>query len=279
VIGSLADIRVVTLAVNIPGPAAAARLAALGATVVKIEPPGGDPLALASPEWYQTLHQQIEVTTLDLKSSQGQGALRQLLSYSDILLTATRPASFGRLGLERATLARLFPRLCHVAIVGYAAPAHNKAGHDLTYQAAVGLARPPGLPATVVADLAGAERAVSAALALLLARERGQGAGYVEVALDEVAADFAAPRRFGLTAPGGLLGGGLPGYRFYPARQGWVAVAALEPHFQQRLAAALELDGLQPDALASAFATRPAVEWERWAEERDLPLVAVQGFE
>jgi crotonobetainyl-CoA:carnitine CoA-transferase CaiB-like acyl-CoA transferase len=235
----LDDFRVVSLAVNIPGPVAAARL----------------------------------------KTAAGQGELRALLAQADILLTASRPASFGRLGLERASLRSAFPRLAHVAIVGHGPPEQNKPGHDLTYQAAAGLVRPPTLPRTVMVDLAGAERAVSAALQLLLERERGRGGGYLEVALDEVAADFAAPLRHGLTTTGGALGGGLAGYGLglYPTSDGWLAAAALEPHFRRRLADELALDDLSHEALAAAFAHRPAAEWEQWASERDLPLVAVSG--
>ena len=47
--------QVLTLAVNVPGPAATARLCKLGATVIKVEPPEGDPLAQANPDWYEAL--------------------------------------------------------------------------------------------------------------------------------------------------------------------------------------------------------------------------------
>ncbi|HEX7239129.1 MAG TPA: CoA transferase, partial [Longimicrobiaceae bacterium] len=133
----------------------------------------------------------------------------------------------------------------------------------------------PRLPRTLVADLAGAEQAVSAALSLLLARERGQGSGHMEVALSDAADSFAAPFRHGLTAPHGLLGGGNPAYRIYEARRGWVALAALEPHFMERLRAELELPVVLEAGLERAFRTRTAEEWEAWATERDIPLVAV----
>jgi crotonobetainyl-CoA:carnitine CoA-transferase CaiB-like acyl-CoA transferase len=168
-----------------------------------------------------------------------------------------------------------YPRLCQVAIVGYPAPDENKAGHDLTYQATLGLVEPPHLPRTLLADLGGAERAVQAALGLLLARERGQGASYMEVTLAEAAGALAAPWRYGLTRPGGALGGGLPGYGLYRAREGWVAVAALEPHFLERLGQTLGLMVVTAESLADALGQRPAGEWERWAAEHDLPIVAV----
>ncbi|QIA28149.1 CoA transferase [Thermaerobacter sp. PB12/4term] len=235
--------RVVNLAVNVPGPVAAARLQALGATVCKVEPPGGDPLATAAPAWYRSLTAGQEVRRLDLKSAAGREELYRLLAGADLLLTAQRPSALTRLGLSPAELGRRFPHLAHVAIVGYPAPRQEEPGHDLTYLAEAGLLDPPALPRTLLADLAGAERAVAAALALLLARQRGLPLHPVEVSLAEAASALAEPLRHGLTAPGGLLGGGLPFYRCYPAREGWVAVAALEPHFAQRLLAELLEDG------------------------------------
>ena len=135
---------------------------------------------------------------------------------------------------------------------------------------------PPDLPRTLVADLGGAELATTAALALLLARERGGEAGYAEVALADAASAFAAPLRHGATAPGGSLGGGSPSYGLYPTEEGWLAVAALEPHFRGRLAEELGLDELTHEALADAFRARSAQDWEAWARERDLPLGAVR---
>ena len=217
--------------------------------------------------------------TLDLKQAADRARLDELLEPADLLLTSSRPAALGRLGLAWPELHAQFPRLCQVAIVGYPAPDQNRPGHDLTYAAAHGLVVPPDLPRTLVADLGGAELATTAAVALLLARERGGEAGYAEVALADAAAAFAAPLRHGATVPGGPLGGGSPSYGLYPAADGWLAVAALEPHFQQRLARELGLDELTHDALTTAFGARNAEDWEAWGREHDLPLSAVSSRE
>ena len=174
---ALEDIRILTLALNVPGPVAIARLRDLGAAIVKIEPPGGDPLAAASPEWYASLHDGVEVRRVDLKTAEGSAHLASILVESDLLLTAQRPAALKRLGLAWPTLAESYPQLNQVAIVGYLAPDENKAGHDLTYLAELGLLEPPKLPLTLSADLTGAEMAVSSALALLLAGERSRSSG------------------------------------------------------------------------------------------------------
>jgi crotonobetainyl-CoA:carnitine CoA-transferase CaiB-like acyl-CoA transferase len=125
-----------------------------------------------------------------------------------------------------------------------------------------------------MADLAAAERAVSTALALLLARGRDAIGRTATVALASVAEDFAAPLRHGLTAAGGVLGGGSAVYGLYRASDGWIALAALEPQFARRLAAELYV-ALDRPSLEPVFARRTAAEWEAWARDRDLPIAAL----
>ena len=117
---------------------------------------------------------------------------------------------------------------------------------------------------------------MSAALSLLFARERGRGAGYEQVALSEAARSFAGPLHQGLTTPDGDLGGGFPGYGLYRVRDGHVALATLEPHFWKRLLQELGVEGESHQDLEQIFETRSAEQWEEWAIERDLPLVAVR---
>ena len=271
----LRGIRVVSLAVNLPGPLTAARYTALGAAVTKVVPPTGDPLAWVSPAWHDALQAGQEVVSLDLKSPGGQTKLGELLAGADALLTSTRPAALARLGLDWPSLSARYPRLCHVAIVGYPAPDEDRAGHDLTYQASAGLLEPPRFPRIPLADYAGSERAVTALFALLWARARtGRGERSV-VSLAEALAPYADALRYGLLAPGTLLGGGSPLYGLYRAASGWVALAALEPHFAEKLARGLDLADLTGESLAQAFLARPAREWEAWAAEQDIPLAAV----
>jgi crotonobetainyl-CoA:carnitine CoA-transferase CaiB-like acyl-CoA transferase len=268
---------VVSLAINIPGPVAAARLKNLGASIVKIEPPSGDMMAWGSPGWYEVLNRGIEVLTLDLKRAEGNEKLAAYLSHSDLLLTSTRPEALERLGLGWTVLSEKYPELCQVAIIGYPPPDENKAGHDLTYQAGLGLVRPPHMPLTTLADIAGAERAVQAALGLLLARERGLGTGYEAVSLAEAANLYAEPLRRGITSAGGTLAGGFAGYGLYQTQDGWIAVGALEPHFLQRLMSELGITEMSYEAFGDAFGEQTAEYWEQWAAEKDIPLVKVKG--
>jgi alpha-methylacyl-CoA racemase len=273
----LLGIRVVTMAVNVPGPAACARMVALGAHVQKIEPPSGDPLAGQSPAWYAELSAGQQVARVDLKSASGRADMQSRLADCDIFLTSHRPSALARLGLDWETLHARHPRLCQVAITGFPPPDEEVAGHDLTYLAAEGLLAPPAMPRTLMADLAGADQAVNAAMGLLLQRHRAGGSGYVAVPLSEAARWFSQPYRHGMTRPGGQLSGVFAGYNVYPARSGWVAVAALEPHFWAALMREAGRDDAEPAHLAAFFATRDAAEWEAWALARDLPITALRG--
>ena len=270
----LAGIRIVTIAFNLPGPAAARRLVGLGASVTKVEPPAGDPMSAYHAEWYAMLARGQDVRRIDLKEPAGRSALGGLLEDADALLTSSRPSALARLDLGWPELSARHPRLVQVAITGYPAPDAERAGHDLTYLASEGLLAPPAMPLTLIADLAGAERAVSAVLALLYARERSGTTGYMEVSLGEVARDLAEPLRMGITNPGAVLGGGFPGYGLYRAFDGWVAVAALEPHF---LAALEQEAGTSTEAMAATFAKHSTQHWEARGRELNIPMVAVKS--
>lgn len=269
----LEGIRMLNLAVNLPGPAAAQRLQRLGATVTKVEPLTGDPMELYHAQWYRDMAEGHTVVRLDLKAAEGRARLDALLAETDLLISASRPAAMERLGLGWERLHRTYPRLCQVGITGFPAPRENEAGHDLTYQASLGMVTPPHMPRTLMADMAGAAQAVTAALALLLGRERGDKASYAEVPLSEAATEMTEPFRYGITAKGAILGGGIPEYNIYQASEGWVAVAALEPHFKKRLEVELGVSGIEQ--YQAAFASRSATQWQEWGQKLDIPITAV----
>lgn len=260
----LAGVRLLTLALNVPGPVAVARLVAEGASAVKVEPPAGDPLHQYSRAWYDALHAGIPVETVDLKAPAGRARLDGLLTASDVLLTSHRPSVLARLGLDVETLGARFPRLRRVDIVGDTRDP-DRPGHDVTYQFDAGLVD-VRLPSTLLADLAGAERTVSAVLLALA----GPPGTHRMVGLRDTVDDFAEPLRQGLTRDGGLLGGGLAAYGVYRASDGVVAVAALEPHFRARLYAVLQQPVDAP--LAATVAARSCADWEALAAAHDLPI-------
>jgi len=263
----LAGVRIVTIAQYVPGPLAVARLRKAGARVTKIEPPAGDPLLAVAPAWYAELHAGISVERLDLKSEPGKDRTSTLLRDADVFITSQRPSTLARLALDPDTLRERFPRFRILRILGSASDP-ERPGHDLTYQAQSGLLA-DAMPRTLAADVMASERAFAGTLTLL----RQPHGSMIDVGILESLDPLLAPLRHGVTTPGGPLGGAAPQYRLYPAKTGHIAVAALEPHFETRLYQ--ELDLPKASDPSSRFLERSAAEWDAWARDRDLPIVAV----
>lgn len=264
----LDGVRIVTIAQNVPGPLAAARLKQAGAHVTKVEPPAGDPFLAVSPAWHAEMHAGIPIERLDLKVESGHARIMALLPDADVFITSQRPSALTRLALDPNTLRSRCSRLRMLRIVGSVRDP-ERPGHDLTYQAQSGLLGDV-MPRTLAADVMASERAFAGALALL----RQPPGSVMDVGLVESLEPMVASLRHGLTTPGGTLGGGASRYRLYRARTGCVAVAALEPHFERRLYEQLDLP-MHSDP-SSRFLQRTAAEWDSWARERDLPIVAVR---
>jgi alpha-methylacyl-CoA racemase len=290
VLRPLKGVRILSLALNLPGPAALMRCQQMGATCVKLEPPAhpsappgtsGDPMGLYNRAAYDVLHHGVKVSCADLKTEKGQKALHRELAKTDVLLTSFRPSALKKLGLEWGSLHRLYPNLSVVAIVGAPGARAEEPGHDLTYLAENNLLTGLDLPPTLYADMGGSLMASEAVLQVRLHQlQKGKGTR-MEIALAEAAGYLALPRSWGLTAPGAAVGGGHAGYRLYPCKDGRVALAALEPHFAAALAAEV---GLQKSHIMAMFApeTHRAIatfllgktrdELDALAAAKDIPL-------
>jgi crotonobetainyl-CoA:carnitine CoA-transferase CaiB-like acyl-CoA transferase len=287
---ALMGVNILSLSLNLPGPAALLRLKRMGANCVKLEPPApanaaagvtGDPMSAYSRTAYDALHPGIRVQAVDLKTEPGQKVLASELANTDVLLTSFRPSALKKLGLDWASLHQDYPALSLVMIVGAPGAGAEAPGHDLTYLAENDLVTGLDLPATLYADMTGALMTVEAVLqAVLLQGKTGKG-DHFEVALSEAAAHLALPRGWGLTLPGTPIGGGHAGYQLYPCRDGRVALAALEPHFAKSLCAAAGLAWTTPavmmeaatqQAIAGFLARQSCRELEQLALAHDIPL-------
>ena len=282
----LKGVRILSLALNLPGPAALRRLADMGATCTKINPPAGDAMKAYTPAGYAMLHTGVRELTLDLKDPKGQAHLHKRLTSTDVLITSFRPSALSKLGLKWSALRKLYPQLSLIQIVGAPGPLAEVPGHDLTYQAEVGLVPGLQLPASLFADMGGALMASEATLQAVL-EQKNTGRGCLrEVALSEAAAWLALPRDWRMTTPDGPVGGAHCGYGLYPCKDGRVAVAALEPHFAQRLceAAGVKIthsikDLLKPtvaQAVARFFKRHSMAELTTLSQERDIPLLTMR---
>ena len=281
----LRDTRVLSLALNLPGPAALMRLAQMGAHCTKINPPSGDPMQHYTPSGYELLHTGVKQKTLDLKTAAGQAALHKLLAKTDLLLTSFRPSALTKLGLSWKTLHKQYPALSLIEVVGAPGLLAEIPGHDLTYQAEVGLVNGMDLPPSLFADMGGALMASEAALkALIGLKTTGKGSRH-EVALSDAAAWLALPRQLRMTTPEGAVGGAHAGYRIYACKNGRVALAALEPHFAVSLceAAGIKLahpvkDLFKPatrHALEAFLANQTRAQLDKLALAKDIPLMTL----
>lgn len=265
----LAGVRILDLSQYLPGPAAMLMLAQLGAQVVKIEPPQGDPARhmgerrRRSSQVFVALQRGKNLLTLDLKQPEDKARLLQMAGEADALVEGFRPGVMERLGLGWETLRAGNPRLVLCSISGYGQQGlhRQRAGHDINYLGYAGVldqsidreGRPvlSGLP---VADLmGGAQTAVIGLLAALLAaRQTGRGS-HVDVSMTSAmfasnilaaaAANVSSANASGdgasnaqvstADAPGkGLLTGGAPCYNVYrTADARFMAVGALEHRY------------------------------------------------
>jgi crotonobetainyl-CoA:carnitine CoA-transferase CaiB-like acyl-CoA transferase len=281
----LRGLRVLSLALNLPGPAALMRLAQMGAHCTKVNPPAGDPMQHYTTRGYDLLHAGVKHKTLDLKTEAGQAALHKLLPHTDVLLTSFRPSALAKLGLGWKALHKQYPALSLIEVVGAPGPLAEIPGHDLTYQAEVGLVNGMDLPPSLFADMGGAVMASEATLkAVITLKTTGKGTHH-EVALSEAAAWLALPRQLGLTTPDGAVGGAHAGYRVYACKNGRVAVAALEPHFATRLCEAAGVTPAHPvkdlfkpatrQAIEAFFASQTRAQLDKLATAKDIPLLTL----
>lgn len=284
----LRGVRVLSLALNLPGPAALMRCARMGAQCTKLEPPpapghpSADPMGIYSPTAYAALHQGMRVAHVHLKTPEGQAALRDELTRTDVLITSFRPSALAKLGLSWEALQADYPRLSLIRIVGSAGARAEEPGHDLTYLADAGLVTGTDMPPTLYADMGGALMASEAVLQAMIERTHTGKGVCIEIALADAAAWLAQPRDWGLTTPDGDVGGHHAGYRIYPCADGRVAVAALEPHFAARLCAAAGLpasgeakvlrDPAVHEAVAAFLCTQTREQLDALAVAQDIPL-------
>ncbi|MEZ4235647.1 MAG: CaiB/BaiF CoA-transferase family protein [Myxococcota bacterium] len=194
----LQGIVVVDLTWNLPGPYASMALQALGAEVVKVEPPKGDP-ARHIGGLFAALNEGKRVVTLDLRAEDGKRELEALVRRADVVLEGFRPGVAARLGCDAAAVHAVNPDavFCSISAWGQEGPLRDLPGHDLNAQALAGVCHlgrsddehPHGLPLPV-ADLSASMAAVASIVAELYAREQRRAAGQAAaVALDVAMVD------------------------------------------------------------------------------------------
>lgn len=248
----LSGLRVLDLTRNLPGPFATRLLADLGATIVKVEPPEGDPSRpLAA--LFEALNHGKECRRIDFRDATALDQLRTWVGESDVMLDSFRPGVLQGMGLDAAALRALHPRLVMVSITGYGqqGPWAQRAGHDINFMALSGVLDQVRAPTGELAlsnvqwgDLAGgsAMACIAVLAAVFEAQRTGQGRHldvsmvhglHAHLVMPCATATLLQPllgRRPG--AGEDLLNGVLPCYNLYTTQDGrHLAVGALEFKF------------------------------------------------
>jgi alpha-methylacyl-CoA racemase len=219
----------------LPGAYASRELLRLGARVVHVEPPEGDPMRATSAAWDGALRAGTESVVCELPAEAV--FARALSARADVVLESFRPGVVERLGIGPDDVS---DRVVYCSITGFGDDGRHKAraGHDLNYLGWAGVLEDtaPAWPPVQIADLsAGALAAVVRVLAALVARERTGVGARIVVSMTHGSHDLIAHRLGGEPVPR-MLTGGLACYRTYATADGrHLTVAALEPKFFTRL--------------------------------------------
>ena len=276
--GPLAGIKVVELAGIGPGPMCAMLLADMGATVLRIDRPGGSDLGLQRPRRYDLLLRGRYSVEIDLKSPEGKALALRLVERADALIEGFRPGVTERLGLGPDDCLARNPRLVYGRVTGWGqdGPLAQAAGHDINYISLAGALhafgrrdQPPTPPLNLLGDFAGGSLYLAFGLVCGLLETRNSGQGQV---VDAAMIDGAASL---MTAAVGAVAAGLSthergtnhldtGAHFYNVYQcgdgKWISIAPIENKFYAELLRRLDFD---PQELP------PQMDRERWPEAQE----------
>jgi crotonobetainyl-CoA:carnitine CoA-transferase CaiB-like acyl-CoA transferase len=307
----LDGIRVVDVTASLAGPTATQILGALGAEVVKVEPPEGDHARAWGPPFVDGMGALFfaanagkRSVALDLAADRE--ALLELIDAADVLVLSLRPGLAEARGLDAETLHARNPGLVHCTIGAYGrgGPLSDRPGYDPLMQAAAGIMSvtgerdgPPVRSGVSLIDFATGQWAAIGILAALLERASdGRGrtidTSLYETALYSMSSHLAAYAESGEVP--GRHGSAFPliaPYELFPTSDGAVMIAAGSDALWQRLRAAIELPDderfrTNPDrvrhraelceAIAAVLRTRSSAEWEKRLTEAGVPVSPVR---
>ena len=209
--GPLEGVRVIDLTGTVLGPMGTQILGDAGADVIKVEPPGGDPVRYLGPRrsadmgaYFLNLNRNKRSVVLDLKRAEARVALGRLIAGADVFVHNMRPGAAARLGLDYATLGPAHPRLIHASASGYRrdstlaeAPAYDdiiqgRSGLASLNGRATGAEGPRYVPTVLADKITGHVLASSVAMALYHRERSGRGQA-LHVPMVETVLSFLLP--------------------------------------------------------------------------------------
>jgi len=305
----LDGLRVIDFSFYLPGPYATLRLADLGAEVIKVEPPDGDPARSMGGKKdgtglvFLANNRSKKSITLNLKDPDDQETARSLIKSADVVIESFRPGVSKKLGIDYDRVKSVHPSIIYCSISGYGQSGEMSSlgSHDLNYMALSGaLAQvksssgEPVDPTNTFADLIGGIAANEAILSALLKKERTGEGSYIDLAITDVMASFMTNHLLFEQEKGkqdgiSLLGGEVVSYKIYKTKDDrFISLAALEKKFWINFCEAVGRKELIGEHLASAeeqnaafqqmkdlFAGRSLKEWTEFGLKTDCCLTPV----
>ncbi len=284
----LGGITVLDFSLQLPGPYATMLLRALGARVISVEPPGGDPAREFDPRMVETLDSGKDRLEIDLKQRGALEVVHRLTAGADVVVEGFRPGVAARLGIGYDDLRAHRADLVYCSISGYGqtGPYRLVAGHDVNYLgvggglgSGAGESGQIGIP---LVDLATGTSAALSIAAALFARARTSAGAYLDLAMLDSAVFWSQIKAGHGTAGGGGEPAVEPGYGVFTAADGKrLTLGAVEEKFWSRLCAVLgwsEREPTSPSAhedVAGELAKRPRAEWLTLLAAADVPAAPV----
>lgn len=243
----LKGIKVLDVTYYLPGPYAAMRLAKMGATVIKVEPPGGDPAkTMGDGIVHRANNEEKNIVEIDLKTPEGQLSMVELIKTTDVILESFRPGVMERLGFSYETMKKYKPDIVYCSLTGYGhkSPLAEFGSHDINYMALSGLLSQfidekgnPVPPKNTIADYVGALNVTEGILAALVHKYKTGEGSFVDVAIADALFSFQGTHQAYIDA--GISEQGIPeidgtriAYGIYKTKdQRHIALGALEPKF------------------------------------------------
>jgi crotonobetainyl-CoA:carnitine CoA-transferase CaiB-like acyl-CoA transferase len=299
-------VKVLDLTSYIAGSFAATWLADLGADVVKVENPTGDPFRVT--RGFLVWNRNKRGIVLDLKHPDGLAAFYRMVRQADVVMENYRPGVADRLGVGYERLREVNPRIIYCSVSGYGqtGPYSQKPAFDPLLQAIGGVmagqggpGNPPVFLRIAVSDYyAAALAAYGVASALYVREKTGLGQRVETSLLNAVIAIQAWPfLRLEDDPEPFRPGSGLVPYQLFQTADGWIFIACGNDGFWRNLCRALDIEAFAGDPrfatqparyqnreellgiLQDILLTRTTAEWVELLEAHDVPVAPVQGIE
>lgn len=303
---------VLDLSMFLPGPWLTQVMADHGAEVIRIEPPGGEPVRKVGyvekgvTTWFRNTHRGKKSVMLNLKHADDHAAFMRLAARADVVVEAFRPGVVDRLGVGYEAIREINPGVVYASVsaFGQTGPERLRPAHDIAIEALAGTVSlnrgnddEPVNPHMPVADITGSMAALSGILMALLRRERTGEGDYIDISMQDATVSWLP------NVVGPVFAEDRPpvvrnersfgGYAFFATYRTsdnrHVCLGGVEHNFVENFLNAVDRPDLIPlacgpagpgqapvrEALAELFLKRTRQEWEDWAEGKNLCFAPV----